>query len=145
MCNIIINTFYINTFYFLHNTFINTFYINTSVKSVDNNVTNWKIFTIIKILAIFIFSSKSITLALLTLKTLCPFSHWPQRVTAKDTVTGTASSHNLHLRDEQNKETSFLLQEAKTRTPFYLHGRIRIICCTSYEAASTKKFFWPTI
>ena len=54
MCNIIINTFYINTF-----TFINTFYINTSVKSVDNDVTNRKISTIIKILAIFIFSSKS--------------------------------------------------------------------------------------
>ena len=51
---------------------------------------------------------------MLTLKTLCPFSHWPQRVTAKDTVTGTASRHNLHLRDEQNKEISFLLQEAKT-------------------------------
>ena len=54
------------------------------------------------------------TLALLTLKTLLPFSHWSQRVTAKDTVTGIASRHNLHLRDGQNKETSFLLREAKT-------------------------------
>ena len=40
MCNIIINTFYIN-----------------DVKSIDNDVTHRKIFTIINILAIFIFSN----------------------------------------------------------------------------------------
>ena len=40
MCNIIINAFYINTFYFLHNAFINNFYINTYAKSIDNDVTN---------------------------------------------------------------------------------------------------------
>ena len=33
---------------------------------------------------------------------------------AKEAVTGMASRHNLPLRDEINKETSFLLREAKT-------------------------------
>ena len=54
MCNIIINTFYIN-----------------DVKSIDNDVTHRKIFTIINILAIFIFlNTANLLLINIPLKTL---------------------------------------------------------------------------